>query len=133
MSNTLQITGKLIIINETQTFSSGFCKREFVIETIEDKYPQQIKLEAIKERCDTFDNIPLGSILTVDFNIRGNEYQGKYYVNLQSWKVNIDERGTGEVPKPEDKPLTPAGGPVSSPGDFDDEDDIPFKNDQIQP
>ena len=127
MSEKHQITGRLIIINETQTFPSGFCKREFVIET-PGEYGQKIKLEAVKERCDAFDNIPLGSILTVDFNIRGNEYNGKYYVNLQSWKVNVDERGTGgSEPAPEKR--TPAGGPVSDDSEFEEDPDldpIPF-------
>ena len=127
MSDKLQVSGKLIILNETQTFPSGFCKREFVIET-DDKYPQQIKLEAVKDKCADFDSIPLGSILAVDFNIRGNEYNGKYYVNLQSWKVEVTERGSGApAPKPEER-RTSAGGPVSDASAFkdDDDDEIPF-------
>ena len=89
--NKYTVSGKLIVLNDTQTFPSGFSKREFVIET-GDKYPQQIKLEAVKDKCADFDSIPIGSILAVDFNIRGNEYNGKYYVNLQSWKVEVTER-----------------------------------------
>ena len=124
MSEKLQVTGKLIVLNDTQTFPSGFSKREFVIETPGD-YPQQIKLEAVKDKCAAFDSIPLGSVLAVDFNLRGNEYQGKYYVNLQSWKVEVTERGDGNT-APERK-MTPAGGPVSDSSDFkDDDDDIPF-------
>ena len=125
MSDKLQVSGKLIILNDTQTFPSGFSKREFVIETPGD-YPQQIKLEAVKDKCAAFDSIPLGSILAVDFNIRGNEYNGKYYVNLQSWKVEVTERGSGAPePKPEER-RTSAGGPVSDDSDFKDDDDIPF-------
>ena len=125
MSDKLQVSGKLIVLNDTQTFPSGFSKREFVIETPGD-YPQQIKLEAVKDKCDAFDSIPLGSILAVDFNIRGNEYNGKYYVNLQSWKVEVTERGSGAPePKPEER-RTSAGGPVSDDSDFKDDDDIPF-------
>jgi hypothetical protein len=25
----------------------------------------------------------------VSFNLRGNEYNGKYYVNLQAWKIEV--------------------------------------------
>ena len=125
MSDKLQVSGKLIVLNETQTFPSGFSKREFVIETPGD-YPQAIKLEAVKDKCAALDSIPLGSILAVDFDIRGNEYKGKYYVNLQSWKVEVTERGSGAPePKPEER-RTSAGGPVSDNSDFKDDDDIPF-------
>ena len=125
MSEKLQVTGKLIVLNDTQTFPSGFSKREFIIETPGD-YPQQIKLEAVKDRCSAFDSIPLGSVLAVDFNLRGNEYQGKYYVNLQSWKVEVTERGDGNTAPSPEKALTPAGGPVSDAGAFKDDDEIPF-------
>jgi len=125
--NKYTVSGKLIVLNDAQTFPSGFFKREFVIET-DDKYPQQIKLEVVKDKCAALDGIPLGSILAVDFNIRGNEYNGKYYVNLQSWKVEVTERGSGApAPKPEER-RTSAGGPVSDDSAFkdDDNDEIPF-------
>ena len=121
--NKLQVAGKLIVLNDTQTFPSGFSKREFVVET-DDKYPQQIKLEVVKDKCADFDSIPLGSVLAVDFNLRGNEYQGKDYVNLVAWKFDVTERGDGNI-APEPK-QTPAGGPVSDAGDFKDDDEIPF-------
>ena len=29
--------------------------------------------------------------MTVAFNLRGNEYNGKYYVNLQGWKIGHND------------------------------------------
>ena len=84
MSNT--ITGKLKLIQDTQTFDSGFQKREFVVTTAE-QYPQDIKLEFVKDKCSVLDSYQIGQEVTVDFNLRGNEYNGKYYVNLQAWRV----------------------------------------------
>lgn len=84
MSNT--ITGKLKLIQDTQTFASGFQKREFVV-TTDETYPQDIKLEFVKDKCSVLDSYQVGQEVTVDFNIRGSEYNGKYYVNLQAWKM----------------------------------------------
>jgi hypothetical protein len=84
MSNT--ITGKLKVKFDTQTFDSGFQKREFVVTTAE-QYPQDIKLELLKDKCSVLDSFQVGQELTVDFNLRGNEYNGKYYVSLQAWRV----------------------------------------------
>ncbi len=84
MSN--QITGVIKLINPTQTFDSGFQKREFVV-TTKEQYPQDIKLEVVKEKCAVLDGYKVGQSVVVDLNIRGNEYQGKYYVSLQAWKI----------------------------------------------
>jgi hypothetical protein len=82
----LQISGEIIAIADTQSFASGFRKREFVVRTAE-KYPQEIKLEAVKDGCDKLDSYSLGDMINVDFNIRGSEYNGKRYVSLAAWKI----------------------------------------------
>lgn len=82
-----EITGTIIRIMEVQTFQSGFTKREFVIQT-DEKYPQQIKLECVKERCSLLDSYQENDYVTVNFSIRGNERDGRYYVNLQAFEIN---------------------------------------------
>ncbi len=84
------------VILDTQTFGSGFAKREFVI-TTEEKYPQDVKLEVIKEKVALLDKFSEGQRVKASFNLRGNEYKGKYYVNLQAWKINPAESGGGAV------------------------------------
>ena len=82
-----ELKGKIKLINDTQTFGSGFTKREFVVTTPDDKYPQDIKLEVIKDKCSMLDAYQAGQEVTANFDIRGNEYNGKYYVNLSCWKI----------------------------------------------
>jgi hypothetical protein len=78
-----EMTGSITHILAMQTFQSGFTKREFVIET-EDKYPQQIKFECVKQDCSLLDTRQVGEEVRVNFSVRGNEYQGQFYVNLQA-------------------------------------------------
>ena len=80
------ITGTVVRVMETQTFPSGFSKREFVIET-DEKYPQKVKLECIKERCSLLDGIREGDAVLVRFVVRGSEHEGRYYVNLQALEI----------------------------------------------
>jgi single-strand DNA-binding protein len=87
-----EIEGSIKIILDMQTFESGFTKREFVI-TTEEKYPQDVKLELIKEKVDLLDKFSEGQRVKASFNVRGNEFKGKYYVNLQAWKLNPAEGG----------------------------------------
>jgi len=86
--------GTIKVISDTQTFGSGFTKREFVI-TTESKFPQDIKFELVKEKCDWLDKFATGQQVNVSFDIRGNEYNGKYYVNLNCWKIQAGAGGGG--------------------------------------
>ena len=96
MSDTNIMTGVLKLKAETQTFASGFCKREFVITTEDPKYPQDIKFEVLKDECDKLDSHKVGDTLEVHFNIRGNEYNDKYYINLQCWRIVSVGAGKGQ-------------------------------------
>jgi len=83
----LKLEGKIKLINQTQTWDSGFSKREFVITTIE-QYPQDVKFEAVKDKATALDFFNVGDNVDVSFNVRGNEFNGKYYVSLQAWKIS---------------------------------------------
>ncbi len=112
MSN--KLSGTIKLIGEKQTFDSGFQKVEFVLTTNEEKYPQDIKFEVVQDKVDDFikDN-KVGKAVDVDFNVRGNEYKGKYYVSLNAWKVFKSEEST---------PATDIGVPASELA----VDDLPF-------
>jgi hypothetical protein len=57
------------VIFDTQTFDSGFTKREFVVTTPGD-YPQDIKFELIKDKIDILNNYKPNDDVKVFFNIR---------------------------------------------------------------
>ena len=98
MASDYQLQGTIKLINEVQSFNSGFTKREFVVTDQDDKYPQDVKFECIKDKCALLDGYSVGEKVNVSFNIRGNEYNGRYYVNLQAWrleKVGGQESGAG--------------------------------------
>ena len=86
----LELTGNLKVVMDEQVFDSGFKKREFVITTQEEEYPQDIKFELIKDKCSEINKFKVGDSIKVHMNIRGNEYKDKYYVNLQAWRIEAD-------------------------------------------
>lgn len=113
----LQLQGRIKVINDTQTFDSGFSKREFVI-TTQEQYPQDVKFEFFKDKTTVLDTYNVNDDVTVHFNIRGNEYNGRYYVNLQAWKM--EKAGAATPASPEPLPTPP---PIAAGGD---DDDLPF-------
>ena len=82
----MEVKGKIKVIGSTQSFDSGFTKRQVVITTAE-QYPQDIAIDFVKDKCSVLDTYTVGQDATVSINLRGSEYNGKYYVNLQGWKI----------------------------------------------
>ena len=122
-----EATGKIKLISETQTFPSGFSKREFVVTTADGKYPQDLKFEVVKDKTAILDNYKEGQDVVVNFDIRGNEYNGKYYVNLSCWKLSGGSGGGGGDEYSQEPPADaePSAAELRKEDDFDD-DDIPF-------
>jgi len=83
-----ELTGKVKLVMDVQEFDSGFKKREFVVTTEDDRYPQDISFETLAERINLLDNIQPGQEVTVTFDIRGREYNGRYFNNLNAWKIS---------------------------------------------
>ena len=119
--------GEIIAIDEIQTFPSGFQKRQFVIKTTDDgDYPQDIPFDLIKDKCDYTDKFSVGDVVDVHFNIRGNEYKGKYYVNLTCWRIDgvaVQVKTQKAAPARE---VAQAVAPAASVQPSEDMDDIPF-------
>ena len=106
--------GVIIAIDDTITFDSGFTKREFVIKTTDDgDYPQELKFELVKDKTALIDKYNVGDKITVHLNIRGREWNEKYFVNLAAWKLE----GTEAVAAP---------AVVASQSAVEVNDDIPF-------
>ena len=82
-----ELTGKIKVIQDPQIFSSGFTKREMVVTVDDGKYPQDINLEFVQDKVSLLDALQIGQEVTVSFNIRGREHNGRYYNNLQGWKI----------------------------------------------
>ena len=93
---------KVIIetINQTETFGSGFQKREFIgVDNSNPDYPQPIKFEAVKDNCQKLDAFKVGQEVDVEFNIRGNRWTNKegkeiIFNSLQVWKITKAEQSS---------------------------------------
>jgi hypothetical protein len=88
MSEEIKIKGTIKILGDTQEVGSkGFIKREMVLTTLDEKYPQDLKIEFLKDNCSKLDAFSLGDEVTVSVNLKGSEWNGKYFVSLTGWKI----------------------------------------------
>ena len=96
-----ELSGKILVIGNTETVGSAgtFKKRLIVIET-DEKYSQKVPLDFVQDKCDLLDNFKTGQDVTIGYNIRGNEYNGKYYVSLNGWQIKVLDDSKPDTPIP---------------------------------
>jgi len=89
----MNISGNVIVVKDVQHISETFKKREFVLAVEDGEYSQKIQLEVVQDKCDVLNDVKVGQMLNVEFNLRGREWtnpQGevKYFNTLQAWKID---------------------------------------------
>jgi hypothetical protein len=104
----LKAKGTIHHLGEAKQVSEKMNIREFVL-SIGDKYPQLVQFQAVNERVKFLETARVGQECEVKFDLRGREYNGKYYVSLNAWDIRI---------------ATPAS--TSKPISDEIDDDLPF-------
>ena len=88
----MKVTGKIENILETQkgTSKAGkeWKKTSFVVKT-DDEYNNLYCFDVFgEEKVDKFLQYNAkGDVVDVDFNVKTNEWKGKYFTSLDAWKV----------------------------------------------
>ncbi|XCI75149.1 MAG: DUF3127 domain-containing protein [Flavobacteriales bacterium] len=132
----MEVSGTVKKIFDTQTFGSGFRKRELVLTTNE-QYPQHLSIEYVQEKADLLNDLKPGDQIKVSINLRGREWTNpegitKYFNSIQGWrieKIQSQNLGSGSVvPSSASSPMSDAlvqslNEPASSTDEFDD---LPF-------
>ena len=94
----MKVTGKITKVLDTQKGTSAagkeWQKLSFTLETTEDYnnlYCFDVFGDEKVEQFLKFNKV--GQDVDVSFNVQTNEYKGKYYTSLQSWKIFKAEAG----------------------------------------
>lgn len=122
----MELSGKIKKMFETQTFPSGFRKRELVI-TTQEQYPQDIIIEFLQDKIELLNSLQVGDDVKISINIRGREWinpegVAKYFNSISGWRIEkIGESGPSMNEYADIPPVTQ---------DYlkgnDDPDDLPF-------
>lgn len=89
----METKGLLHLKSETQIVSDKFKKRNFVLKTeSETPYSQMVEFQITQDKCAMLDKFNEGDELTVQFNLRGREWDGpqgiKYFNTLEAWRID---------------------------------------------
>jgi|SRR5690606_574676 len=87
----MEISGRIKKVFETQTFTSGFKKRELVV-TTQEQYPQDILVEFTQDKTDLLNTVNPGDEVKISINLRGREWinpegVAKYFNSIQGWRL----------------------------------------------
>jgi len=74
----MNLQGTIKLINEPVMISDKLTKQQMVLTIDEDtKYPQNIAVEFMNKNVDILKKHKVGEKVSVNINLRGNEYNGK--------------------------------------------------------
>lgn len=129
----MEITGKIIAVLPEQGGVSKngneWKKQEYVLET-HDQYPKKVCFQLFGADRIAQAAIQPGEELTVSFDIESREYMGKWYTNINAWKVERPAAAPMNAAPADITPdnIIPSGAPMAAPdfGSSNPVDDLPF-------
>ena len=128
-----EVEGKLHKVFPVENKSGSFQAREFVIEVESGQFPLFVKFQLVQDRCALIDDYSEGETIKVSFDLRGREWQGKYFTNLNAWRLDRPakaEKSSAPKASAEDDGFFPSAGDERSSGggggNSRDMDDLPF-------
>lgn len=129
----MEITGKIIAVLPEQGGVSKngneWKKQEYVLET-HDQYPKKVCFQLFGADRISQAAIQPGEELTVSFDIESREYMGKWYTNINAWKVERPASAPMNAAPADITPdnIIPSGAPMAAPdfGSSNPVDDLPF-------
>lgn len=125
--------GKIEKIFDSETKGASFQVRQFVIEVADGQYPQMVAFQLVQDKCTLIDDYAEGDNVEVDFDLRGREWNGKYFTNLQAWRISRAGEGGGSSdvggqsqPASSSASSTTSSSSATTTAAADFDDDIPF-------
>jgi translation initiation factor IF-3 len=87
----MEVLGKVKVIGNLTNVSASFKKQSLVV-TTEEQYPQFIEINFVQDKCDLLNSYKVGDNVKVSINLRGREWvnpQGetKYFNDIQGWRI----------------------------------------------
>lgn len=102
----MQLTAKLIQLLPMQsgTGKGGEWKKQDIIVETEGTHPKKVCLSVWGDKIDE-NQLKLGNILKLDFDIESREYNGRWYTDVKVWKIDVS--GVGSDSSGSENILTP--------------------------
>lgn len=81
--------GKVHLLEGTEQVTEKFRKRLIVVSDGHAEYPQLVPFNFVQDNVSKLDKVKEGDEVEITYELRGREYNGKYYSDIQGWKVDV--------------------------------------------
>lgn len=93
-----EISGKVVAVNDAQTFASGFTKRDVIVNVSEnDSFESPVPFSFKKDRADLLTGVKVGDEVKVKFAVDGRKWDGangtRYFVDLTGFGIEVTKAG----------------------------------------
>lgn len=102
-----KVKGRVTDILQLQTGSSArgeWKKLDFVLEVPDDQFPKKICFTLFNDKTEMIKESDKNREVEVTFNLEGREYNGKWYHNVNAFRIDRIEKASGatdqSVPPP---------------------------------
>lgn len=119
----LEISGKITQVLPVQSGTSKagkeWQKQEFVIET-EEQFPRNVCFTLFGDKISLLNGFNNGDEVAVAFNLESREYNGRWFHNVNAWRINKTAQGGDDTTNysPGDIPPPPEPDGEQSPNDL---------------
>ena len=111
----------------------SWSKQEFVLEYPDGNFTSQVCMLAFgQDKVQELDKYQVGDRIKVSFNLKSREYNGRWYTDIQIWRIAPAGTAAQAAPAPAAAPVQappPVQAPAPSLDDMpsdDPSDDLPF-------
>lgn len=121
----MEIKGKVVQLLDLQSGegkNGTWKKQEYIIETLDSKYPKKICVAVWGDKIDQF-AMNVGEDVTASIEVESREFNGKWYTNVQAWRVQKGQSQEAGINQEAPAESTP---PEFLSNDSEATDDLPF-------
>jgi hypothetical protein len=127
----MDLKGKIITVLPTVTGegkNGQWKKLEFLIET-GDQYPKKVVFALMGAKIDQ-NPVTMGQEVVVSFDAESREYNGKYYTNLNAWKVSAAGATNTNAPQNNFQSTTPQNNFETPQNNFETPQNMSFSSEE---
>lgn len=117
-----QFKGKVHHLGAVEQVSDKFKKRVLVVNDGHAEYPQTVPFTFTQGNIDKLSNLNVGDEVEVTYELRGREWEGRYFADVNGWKVEVTS--SSGAPAQPAKPKATSKKEAAFANDV--EDDLPF-------
>jgi hypothetical protein len=120
----MEVQGKIIVLNETESIGTKDFKKRLVVVQTDEQYPQTIPVEFTQDKTSLLNNFKIGDFVKIGINLRGTEWKGRYFANINGWKIDQSESSlTAQQQMPDREATQPINNSIPQVEEFND---LPF-------